>query len=209
MIISLIFYLLYIMHDTAARYSFEVDPDAEKKLFATFNVLPRLKHASVFLFHTIVSGPFAPEAGTVQGKECKRLCSLVALLTLFLLYLFDPPSLLQTCAIFVLMNLSQDDLCIQLSKNIEPEERKTFPAPAALATSDAAAQAAAALSRTAAAPSSAVLPPPPVETKTPRVAVVFPSPTLSSSAVPPPSSAVPASLQPPTAAASPAASANP
>jgi hypothetical protein len=160
------------------------------------------------LFHTIVSGPFAPEAGTVQGKKCKRLCSLVAILTLFLLYLFNPPLLLQTCSIFLLMNLSQDDLCIQLSKNIEPEERKTFPAPSAVATSDAAAQAASALSRTAA-PSSAVLPPPPVDPKTPRVAVVFPSPTLSSSAVLPPSSAVPASSQPPTAAASPAASANP
>ena len=95
------------MLDTAARYSFEVDADAEKKLFATFNVFfhPLLQFC---LFPTVVSGPFALEAGTVQGKKCKRLCSLVANSTLFLFYVFNfnPPSLRQTCSIFVLMNLS-------------------------------------------------------------------------------------------------------
>lgn len=100
-------------------------------------------------------------------------CEFDFVLVLFVQSTFTSSNLFNLCSDEL---VPQDDLCIQLSKNIEPEERKTVQPP---------------------------LVQPPLAVAT-AAAVAVPSPTLLSSAVPPPSSAVPASSQPSTAAGSPA-----
>ena len=88
---------------------------------------------------TVASGASALETGIVERQERKCLRASAAL----------PHMLFPLAASFLtydVMLSSQDDFCILLSKNIEPEERKqAFPSFSSDAASHAAAQAASAV----------------------------------------------------------------
>ena len=167
----------------SARFSFEVDPDQHKKLFATFNVSLNCSVADRVCL-TFVSGASALEVGRVERKERKRLCSLAPRPT---------PSFLH-----VVTRLPQDDFCIQLSKNVEPDERRqAFPSFA----TDAAAQAASTAARASA--SSNPSPVTPIIAAR-AAAVALPAATVSASAVaaaPPPSASAAASQPLPSSGA--------